>query len=173
MVFIVPGAVFNAFFPCSFSLFALWKFFLSFLQACKRYYLPSDVNWLWQTMDFLQKLFVAIGLRKPQGGPAATSRDGGNSNRGLTRKRQRLQDGFVVSAGMIAPRACTLRDMTHLGGCVDIWDKAVKADLLRGRIILYIPSDRREVDCSVVWRRDSTLGLKFESPFREPTRSYG
>jgi hypothetical protein len=123
-------------------------------------------------MSILQNLLGTFGFGGSRPANAASTENGGHSNRGLTRKRQRLQDGFVVSKGMLAPRACTLRDMTALGGCVDIWDQAVKADLLRGQVTLYIPADRMEVDCSVIWRRENTLGLKFVSAFRAPTRSY-
>jgi len=123
-------------------------------------------------MSILQNLLGTFGFGGSRPASAGSPEHGEHSNRGLTRKRQRLQDGFVVSKGMLAPRACTLRDMTALGGCVDVWDQAVKADLLRGQVTLYIPADRMEVDCSVIWRRENTLGLKFVSPFREPTRSY-
>ncbi|HYD15945.1 MAG TPA: hypothetical protein VEA77_06055 [Hyphomicrobium sp.] len=122
-------------------------------------------------MNLLQKLAVALGLQEaPRREKVSASNDTGN--RMLTRKRQRLQDGFVVSAGMLVPRACTLKDMTPLGGQVEIWDHTVKADLLRGRVTLYIPGDRQEVDCAVMWRRDNALGLKFVSQFRPPTRNY-
>jgi hypothetical protein len=87
------------------------------------------------------------------------------------RKRERLSDGFVTSERMIAPRACTLRDLTAFGCRIDIWDD-LSPRLLRGGLTLYIIADRKEVDCELMWRRDRAIGLKFTSPFREPGRSY-
>jgi len=123
-------------------------------------------------MTLLQRMSVALGLQNAPktSGKAQAAEHGARS---LARKRQRLQDGFIVSEGMLTPRACTLKDMTPLGGCVEIWDQSVKATLLTGRVTLYIPGDRKEVDCAVMWRRDNALGLKFTSSFRDPRRSYG
>lgn len=121
-------------------------------------------------MELLYRLGVALGLLRPSSaspGPAKAA-----SQRGLARKRQRMQDGFVSSEGMLTPRACTVWDMTALGGRVEIWDHSVKPALLRGRLTLYLPGDRKEVECAVVWRRENALGLKFMSPLRAPTRSY-
>ncbi len=124
-------------------------------------------------MSLLHKFLASLGLGADRQGRQTAQSADADSQRVLTRKKQRLHDGFIVSEGMLQPRACTLRDMTALGGCVDIWDTSVKAGLLRGTVTLYIPGDRKEVDCAVVWRRENSLGLKFTSPFRSPTRSYG
>ncbi|HEX2843225.1 hypothetical protein [Hyphomicrobium sp.] len=124
-------------------------------------------------MSLLEKFLAALGAAAKRRNERSEPVEGEASKRALTRKKQRLHDGFIVSEGMLQPRACTLRDMTALGGCVDIWDTSVKAALLRGPVTLYIPGDRKEVDCAVVWRRENSLGLKFTSSFRSPTRSYG
>lgn len=123
-------------------------------------------------MPFLDKVYAALGIGPSAGSRRARGASDPPPGRALTRKRQRLQDGFISSEGMLTPRACTLRDMTALGGCVEIWDQTIKPGLLVGPLTLYIPGDRHEVDCTVAWRRDNLLGLKFVSPFRPPTRSY-
>jgi hypothetical protein len=123
-------------------------------------------------MSLFQKLAIALGLQDAHE-TAPCSRAADASGRALARKRQRLQEGFVVSEGMLVPRACTLRDMTPLGGSIEVWDRGIKASLLAGPLTLYLPSDKKEVDCAVVWRRDNSLGLKFISPFRAPRRTYG
>ncbi|AHB50238.1 hypothetical protein W911_11930 [Hyphomicrobium nitrativorans NL23] len=124
-------------------------------------------------MSLFQKIAAAIGLGgAPANKPKRRQPPRTNNNRALTRKRQRLLDGFIVSKGMLTPRACTLRDVTALGACVEIWDGSVKPALLRNRLTLYIPSDGKEVDCDVMWKRDNAIGLKFASPFRTPRRSY-
>lgn len=122
-------------------------------------------------MRLLDKLGVSLGLMDP---PKAVGQSEVDKEGlcGLTRKRQRLMDGFLVSEGMLAPRACTVRDMTALGATVDIWDTGIKASLLHGTVTLYIPGDRKEVDCAVVSRKEGSLGLKFLGRFRERTRKY-
>lgn len=123
--------------------------------------------------QILQKIYSALGWPLPQAGrarSAAASPD--RPRRSLERKRQRLLDAFVVSEGMIAARACTVVDLTALGAAIQIWDANVKASLISGNVLLYIPSDNKEVPCTVQWRRDGKLGLKFSGPFRAPTRSY-
>ena len=123
-------------------------------------------------MSLFQKLAAAIGLGGATAHKPKRRQPQRTNNRALTRKRQRLLDGFIVSDGMLTPRACTLRDVTALGACVEIWDDSVKPALLRNRITLYIPSDGKEVDCDVMWKRDNAIGLKFASPFRAPRRAY-
>lgn len=124
-------------------------------------------------MDLFVKLAETLGLRRaPEKKPKR--RDGTPHNmRAMKRKRMRLLDGFVITDGMLKPRACTLRDISPLGACIEIWDDAVKAALLRDRLTLYIPSDGKEVDCDIVWKRKNAIGLKFSSPFRAPRRKYG
>lgn len=122
-------------------------------------------------MDLLRKLAEALGLREPQKKPGrhAVGRD---PNRAVNRKRMRLLDGFIVTDGMLQPRACTVRDVSPLGACVEIWDDSVKPALLRNRLTLFIPSDGKEVDCDIMWKRNNAIGLKFASPFRDPSRKY-
>lgn len=125
--------------------------------------------------QILQKIYSAFGWPVPQAGrirSAAAASPDDRPRRSLERKRQRLLDAFVASEGMITARACTVVDLTALGAAIQIWDANVKSSLISGNLLLYIPSDNREVPCTVQWRRDGKLGLKFSGPFRAPTRSY-
>jgi hypothetical protein len=124
-------------------------------------------------MTVLDKMLAAFGFTKPT--MRSTRRKDADdlaSRRTLVRKRQRLQDAFIVSEKMIKPRPCTLLDMTPLGGAVEIWDETLKAGLLTGELTLYLPADRKEVLCAVAWRKENSLGLKFLTPMREATRAY-
>lgn len=124
-------------------------------------------------MIAFHKLLAAFGWGKqPTQTTARKMGDDLDAMRALVRKRQRLQDAFIVSDKMIKPRACTLLNMTHLGGAVEIWDDTLKDGLLNGEVTLYLPADRKEVVCAVKWRRENSVGLKFVSPMREPTRGY-
>jgi hypothetical protein len=95
------------------------------------------------------------------------------SERGLVRKKQRMMDGFISSDGMLAPRACTIWDMSPLGGKVELWNNDIKSSVLGDSVKLYVTGDRKEVDCKVMWRKDNSMGLKFTSGFHAPTRRYG
>lgn len=124
-------------------------------------------------MNVFAKLAEMLGLGSASKADMKKRTGGAPDNkRTLTRKRMRLVDGFIITDGMLAPRACTLRDVSALGACIEIWDDAVKPALLRDRLTLYIPSDRKEVDCDIVWKRNNAIGLKFASPFRAPRRTY-
>lgn len=123
-------------------------------------------------MLIFRKLAEALGLRARSTTAAKKRQAPASNKRTLTRKRMRLVDGFIVTDGMLTPRACTLRDVSALGACIEIWDDAVKPALLRDRLTLYIPSDRKEVDCDIVWKRNNAIGLKFASAFRAPRRTY-
>jgi hypothetical protein len=124
-------------------------------------------------MMVFEKLLAAFGLNQQSAQKGTYKRgDDLNAMRALVRKRQRLQDAFIFSDKMIKPRHCTLLNMTPLGGAVEIWDDSLKAGLLAGEVTLYLPGDRKEVVCEVKWRRDSSIGLQFVSPMREPTRVY-
>lgn len=123
-------------------------------------------------MSLFQKIAAAFGIAAATPGKPKRREPKHANNRALMRKRQRMLDGFIVSEGMLTPRPCTLRDVTALGACVEIWDDSVKPALLRNRLTLYIPSDGKEVDCDVMWKRDNAIGLKFATPFRGPSRRY-
>jgi hypothetical protein len=125
-------------------------------------------------MTIFDKMLAAFGLNKQPTHTSGRKQDADvvASKRTLVRKRQRLQDAFIVSEKMIKPRPCTLLDMTPLGGAIEIWDDTLKAGLLAGEVTLYLPADRKEVVCSVAWRKENSLGLKFLTPMREPTRAY-
>lgn len=124
-------------------------------------------------MDLFQKLATTLGFGSaPARKAKRPGANKGSDARRVSRQRKRLMEGFVVSDGMLTPRACTLRDISALGACIVIWDKSVKPALLRQGLTLYIASDRKEVDCAVMWQRDGAIGVKFTSPFRAPSRVY-
>jgi hypothetical protein len=62
--------------------------------------------------------------------------------------------------------------MSAGGSRIEIWGDDTKPLLPGDRVTLYVPSDRKEVDAEVRWRKEKMVGLKFTSPFRTPTRRY-
>jgi hypothetical protein len=60
--------------------------------------------------------------------------------------------------------------MSATGSRIEVWGDV---PLLTGdRVRLFIPSDGKEVDARVVWRKANAMGLRFTSDFRTPTRPY-
>jgi hypothetical protein len=94
------------------------------------------------------------------------------NRRTAERKRQRLIDGFLISKGK-PRRPCTVCDMSATGSRVEVWNDGAKPLLPGERVTLYIPSDRKEIDAEVRWRRSSAVGLRFTSVVRAPSRPHG
>ncbi len=44
-----------------------------------------------------------------------------------------MKDGFIWAEGMLAPRPCTIRDMTVLEAEVALWNDDIKPSLLHVR----------------------------------------
>lgn len=102
---------------------------------------------------------------------------GGDDGRLALRKKQRLIDGYVWSDNMLVARGCSVRDLSAVGALVDLWqDKKVttmrEAPIPR-QVVLYIVPDQLEIDCDVTWRKDYSLGLRFNGKFRKASRLYG
>jgi hypothetical protein len=104
--------------------------------------------------------------------PGRTERPKRAERRAMTRRRQRLIDGFVFSARVPTPRPCTVCDMTAKGSKVQIWNDDARPLLLGECVTLYIAGDRKEVDGEVIWRRENAMGVRFTSAFRAPKRPY-
>jgi hypothetical protein len=94
------------------------------------------------------------------------------NRRAAQRKRQRLIDGFVSSRRM-PTRPCRFCDMSATGSRIELWGKEATPLTMGDRVTLYIPSDGKEIDAEVRWRKANVMGLRFTSGFRAPTRRYG
>lgn len=94
-------------------------------------------------------------------------------NRTAVRKRQRMMEGFIWSERMAYAKACTIRDLSITGARIDLLDGDVKTHMLVGTMTLYLPSDKREIDCQLMWRSGRQVGLRFLGSYRAPTRRYG
>ncbi len=107
-------------------------------------------------------------------GPAAgrTENRKPSDRRAAERKRQRLISGFVSSRRM-PTRPCKICDMSATGSRIELWGKEARPLLTGDRVTLYIPSDGKEIDAEVRWRKANVMGLRFTSAFRGPTRPYG
>lgn len=88
------------------------------------------------------------------------------------RRGGRMREGFLWADGLIMPRPCTIRDMSPLTAEILLWHDDIKPATLRGSLILYSSTDRKEVDCIVAHRRANVLSLRLQSAMRAPSRRY-
>ena len=123
-------------------------------------------------MSLFSQLCEAIGAKRPGSTGKKEAEQGASEDRKLVRKRQHLIEGFIVSDKMLTPRPCTVRDLTHFGSQVDLWDD-IRPALLDPGLTLYLAADRKEVACNVAWVRGRSIGLRFTSSMRPATRRYG
>jgi hypothetical protein len=107
--------------------------------------------------------------KPPRPTPART----GPNKRRTVRKAQRFAEGFIWSDHMAASKACAIRDLSVTGARIDLLNGAVNPQTLRGVLTLYFPSEKREIDCKLMWRAGGRIGLEFVGPYRPPTRQYG
>ena len=97
---------------------------------------------------------------------------GPGSRRLSDRKQQRLVQGLIWSERMAAPKACSIRNLSVSGARIDLLMSGIRRDLLDGDLVLYLPAERREIDCQLVWHSGQTIGVRFLGSYREPTRQY-
>jgi PilZ domain len=91
------------------------------------------------------------------------------NRRAAERKRQRMIDGFIASARR-PTQPCTICDMSSTGSKVELWNDDAKPFGFGDRVTLYIPGDRKEIDCEVRWRKAKAMGLRFTSAVRGSRR---
>ena len=93
--------------------------------------------------------------------------------RRVKRRQQRLVEGFLWSDRMAFSKACNIRNVSVSGARVELSTDPAKANMLRGLLTLYFKADKQEIDCEVIWRAGSSIGVQFVGPYRAPTRRYG
>lgn len=96
-----------------------------------------------------------------------------DSRRRAPRKAQRLAQGYIWYEGMANSQLCSIRNISDTGARIDLLTDQAKGKKVAETLTLFLPNDQREVDCEVVWRAGSSVGLRFNGPFRSPTRRYG
>jgi PilZ domain-containing protein len=81
---------------------------------------------------------------------------------GLTKKREARkslsQPGWITLDGGFAARPCVVQDMSSTGAKITIQDPNVLPAKLR---LAFARDARTGRNCEVVWRRGSSVGVKF------------
>jgi PilZ domain len=104
--------------------------------------------------------------------PAAKKKDAEQDKRLGMRKPQRLVQGYIWSERMAFSKACSIRNISVSGARIELRDGTLKAHKRSDVLILYVPADKREIDCHVAWRAGRSMGLRFIGNYRGPTRRY-
>lgn len=74
-------------------------------------------------------------------------------------RRKTLKEGIISFQGGHCTLPATVRDWSESGAKLIYTGQYV----LPTRFRLYVPVDAVEVDCTIVWRRKDTVGVKFVS----------
>jgi hypothetical protein len=107
--------------------------------------------------------------RGPEAGPIEKPKP--VNRRAAERKRQRLIDGFILSDSM-PTRPCTICDLSATGSRIELWGDAAKLLRPGDHLTLDIPSDGKEIDAEVRWRKADVMGLRFTSAYRTRTQPW-
>jgi hypothetical protein len=105
--------------------------------------------------------------------PCPAKSDAKPETRITIRRPMRLARGFIWCDRMVFPKECSIRNLSGVGACIELCDNSGKSDSLADILILYLPFDKREIECRVVWRKGHRMGIRFSGKYREPTRRYG
>ncbi len=114
----------------------------------------------------------------PVGGavePSGVSRTLSFVERRFARRKAVATNAQIVSADLNVPISCLVRDVSTTGARIEL--VASPENLLGGRarlpgsFTLNMRLDRLEVDCVIVWRNGSVVGVRFVSTPRTYARS--
>jgi hypothetical protein len=79
----------------------------------------------------------------------------------------------IVHESLSAPIACTVRDTSSTGARLEIMAQRggnISRDRVPDLFTLFMPADRLEYDCQVMWRHGSMAGVRYVSPARRTAR---
>jgi hypothetical protein len=79
----------------------------------------------------------------------------------------------IVHESLSAPIACTVRDTSSTGARLEIVAQRggnISRDRVPDVFTLFMPADRLEYDCQVMWRHGSMAGVRYVSPARRTAR---
>lgn len=88
-----------------------------------------------------------------------------NSDRRIARRKAAGTSAVIVSPAVSVPISCLVRDYSPTGARLEI--VVTPENLLGGRVKLpvhfklHMRLDRMEMDCAIMWRRGSLVGVKF------------
>ncbi len=102
----------------------------------------------------------------------AEPQDKGAESRWARRTPSRL-GAQIQHASLPAPIACTVRDTSSTGARLEIVTQRggnISRDRVPDQFVLFMPLDRLEIDCQVMWRQGALVGVRYTSPARRTAK---
>ncbi|MGE5267088.1 MAG: hypothetical protein ACM3L9_06955 [Deltaproteobacteria bacterium] len=79
----------------------------------------------------------------------------------------------ICHSSLSTPLMCTVRDTSSTGARLEIVTQRggnISRDRVPDQFTLFMPADRLEVDCEVMWRQGHLAGVRYTSPTRRLPR---
>ncbi|MCU0955527.1 MAG: hypothetical protein MUC37_13230 [Hyphomicrobium sp.] len=81
--------------------------------------------------------------------------------------------GQICHSSLSTPLACTVRDTSSTGARIEVVTQRggnISRDRVPDQFTLFMPAERLEVDCEVMWRQGQQAGVRYTSPTRRLPR---
>jgi hypothetical protein len=98
--------------------------------------------------------------------------DAGPEARWAKRTPSRL-GAQLLHPDLTAPISCTVRDTSSTGARLEVVVQRggnISRDRVPDQFTLFMPADRLEVDCQVMWRQGPLMGVRYTSPARRTAK---
>ncbi len=79
----------------------------------------------------------------------------------------------IVHASLASAILCTIRDTSSTGARLEVVAQRggnISRDRVPDQFALFMPADRLEVDCEVMWRQGLMVGVRYTSPTRRTAK---
>ena len=79
----------------------------------------------------------------------------------------------ILHSSLVSPILCTIRDTSSTGARLEAAAQRggnISRDRVPDQFTLFMPADRLEVDCEVMWRQGLLLGVRYTSPTRRTAK---
>ncbi len=122
-----------------------------------------------------QPATAATGPEAPAGpvmAMSAQAAQNGTEGRWARRTPTRL-GAQILHSSLISPILCTIRDTSSTGARLETVAQRggnISRDRVPDQFTLFMPADRLEVDCEVMWRQGLLMGVRYTSPTRRTAK---
>lgn len=105
-----------------------------------------------------------------QGAPQG---DKGSAEARWARRTPARLGAQILEPSLVSPILCTIRDTSSTGARLEVQVQRggnISRDRVPDQFKLFMPADRLEVDCQVMWRQGVMMGVRYTSPTRRTVK---
>jgi hypothetical protein len=105
-----------------------------------------------------------------QGAPQG---DKGSAEARWARRTPARLGAQILESSLASPILCTIRDTSSTGARLEVQVQRggnISRDRVPDQFTLFMPADRLEVDCQVMWRQGVMMGVRYTSPTRRTVK---